>query len=644
MKDYKNKNNEIKILPHEKILEDIINSNYSIVEKYKKIGKITEEDINNLVISTRIFNDTFKELENTIICEESKENMCSKENLEKYENIIEKIYIKPLSEATDINSHVMNYKELCEITKENLNNFIALTKNFNNILNKFKVILDMLDSLEIYNKNKENIKNYEENLTKYKNKIIDTYEEMLHNKKINIILEGKQIDLNNLENTITSEEDRKTLNELIKILSKLKRNTNKNYEKNLDNQEQIVILKEDKDILNELLNILTELNEDTAKDYEEILNEKYRQTLNKFKKEYGKKFNKQNENIHESDEEFSSNISSNIKECGETLEKNIDSIDNIFEKNKNKIISKEDLENLDKLIRNFKTTLAHLKKIDNSNKEYYVYKYENIIANFKTKYSYVNTEFKIETKKSEYRESFNKIKKEIKDILDNDLTKSKTFFRKEILPKKLIKQSEELIEKYEKKLNALKKDTDINSIETVNFYEQNLKEIKKSTAVKLLEMIIKKVSIILNNSLDKILQENIYILDNLLKKYEEIFTGEVFYELGENNDATKRYKMYLTSMKKQIYTRKLKIKITDLNKFNLYYENTIKNIKIFKSYFKPDNLKKWDEEIQQFECFISILKENADQTDKDFINECNDILEDNKNKIAEIREIKKQNM
>ncbi len=42
LKDYKNKNNEIKILPHEKILEDIINSNYSIVEKYKKIGKITE--------------------------------------------------------------------------------------------------------------------------------------------------------------------------------------------------------------------------------------------------------------------------------------------------------------------------------------------------------------------------------------------------------------------------------------------------------------------------------------------------------------------------------------------------------------------------------------------------------------------------
>ncbi len=157
-------------------------------------------------------------------------------------------------------------------------------------------------------------------------------------------------------------------------------------------------------------------------------------------------------------------------------------------------------------------------------------------------------------------------------------------------------------------------------------------------------MIINQIYDILKDNSDETLQKKIKILDNLLKEYKEIFTREILYKLSENDNITKRYKIYLTSMKKQIYTRKLKIKIKDLNKFKQYYENTIKNIKNFESDSKSDDLKKWINETEQFECFISILEENADQTDKDFINECNDILKDNKNKIAEIREIKKQNM
>ncbi len=365
LKKYKDRINEIKILPHEKILQNIICFNYSVVEE-KKIDEITEEDLENLVISTKIFNDIFEIFQNNIICDEqNKENiMCFKENLEKYENIIERIFTDPLDNIMAKNFTIMENMSLYYTSEEDLNNLIESTNNFKNILNKFKTITNVLCPPKKYIKNKAIIENYEENLIKYKNKIINIYNQMLNYKKDMVI----------------SKENKKTLNELLKISPKLNENTTKNYEK--------------------------------------TLNEKYEQILEKFTKQ-------------------------------------------------NKIISEDDLENLDKVIKNYETTLTQLKKTENKNNndEKTIEKYENIIKEIK------------ELKKNEYKKIFNEIEECVNNLLNNSLKKTKPDSIQPILTDTSYNILEKLINKYKNRLDRLKKDTDVNDEKTINFYKQKLRKI-----------------------------------------------------------------------------------------------------------------------------------------------------------------------
>jgi len=324
-----------KIKKYEKIIKNLKDENKSLEQKL--INNIDTNDLKELLIAEienylkkisvlKSRDDIVREIIEFLDGDEINE-----ENLKKLKNKlneIESIYTNKIIEIID--KLLEQYKEKSKEEKiynfgKELNDFLTQKEN-ENLINDYKDIIKDLSNKLIENENK--IKKY--------NFIVEDFKKLkkeLNNK--NIIIEQLNLKIKTFKNKIQNlQEDLNTEKENKKILEKKLNNIEKEYQ----------ILKENFEtkVENEKIKIIENVRKEIAENLEKEISKKYEELTN-YKIE-------------------------NIEEKLKLKEKELNKINNLYEKEKNKLIKKINLlENENKKLQNNINIIEE--KLNNKNNE-----------------------------------------------------------------------------------------------------------------------------------------------------------------------------------------------------------------------------------------------------------------------------------